>query len=296
LLPELGVQIVYYQLDPGDALVVEHPAATPLLTVTDLAAYNDEPLYAAAIAPFGHGWAVFSPRLIEQDRADGATFAQNLIRLIRSVAPSPYDAPPLNPIGTAPAPAAPAATAPRPGGVEPLAGIPAPLLEKLSDADGGWPALLKEYQTAMQVTPAAFMQPADVVKPDQVPRLLVAKSEADALGAGLAAAAQTGNDKGLKVLLALLRGRLEYQRMDFEKANEWLLAANQLAPNTAEVLLWRGVAVAAGAQNLLLSSQDRADRYQQAATDWTAAQSATPLIKATDPRSATYVSSVTQRS
>lgn len=287
LLPELGVQIVYYQLDPGDALVVEHPAATPLLRVTDLAAYNTETLYAAAIAPFGNGWAVFTPRLIEQDRADGASFAQNLLRLVRSVGPSPFDAPPLNTTATAAPPPAPATPT-----IEPLVGIPGTIIEKLSDADGGWPAQYAAWQKDMQRIPSAMMAPAEVTKPDVTARLLVAKSEADALGAGLAAAAQTGNDKGLRLLLALLRARLEYQRLDYEQANEWMQTAAQLGPNTAEVLLWRGAFVAAGAQNLLLSSQDRSQRYQQAVTDWTASQTATPLIKSTAPRGAASVSGV----
>ncbi|RZA29559.1 MAG: hypothetical protein EOP02_04160, partial [Proteobacteria bacterium] len=64
LLP--GVNVVYYELQPGDHLVVNHPAGTPLLQVTDLAVDDPRPLYAAAVAPFGRGYAVFTPDLVDQ--------------------------------------------------------------------------------------------------------------------------------------------------------------------------------------------------------------------------------------
>lgn len=286
LLPELGVQIVYYQFDPGDALVVDHPAAVPLLRVTDLAIAEETPLYAAAIAPFGKGWAVFAPRLVEQNRANGAPFAQNLIRLVRSVGPSPFDAPPLG--ATAPA------TAPSTSNVSPLVGIPAPLVDQLSDnaSAGHWSALLAAWQKAMQVVPAAFMQPADITKADNTPRLMVDKSEADAVGAGLASAAQGGNSTNLRALISLLRARLEYQRLDAEKTEQWLAAAEQLAPDTAEVLLLRGIVTAGTSQNLLLSSQQRGEGFNSAAQDWTEALTATPLVRAATGARSTYLGGI----
>jgi len=82
----LGVRRVFYQMLPGDRLVLEHPAGVPLLEVTDLALPSTSVQYAAAIAPYGSGWAVFTPTLVEQHRADGAVFVQNLLRLMGSSA------------------------------------------------------------------------------------------------------------------------------------------------------------------------------------------------------------------
>jgi hypothetical protein len=270
VFPELGVQVVYYQLNPGDALAVDHPAAVPLLRVTDLAVADGEPLYAAAIAPFGNGWAVFTPRFIEQNRADGAAFAQNLLRLVRSAGPSPYAAP--LPTGAAAAPSTPAL---------PLVGLSGPLIETLSNGASGndWATLLAAWQKANEKIPAAFLQPAEVEKPDTAPRLLVAKSEADAVGAGLASAAQGGDARGVQALLYLMRARLEYQRFQNDLAEQWLQAAEKIAPTAAEVLLWRGVLSAASAQNLLLAAQVRAQGFNDAAQHWNAALDATPLVR-----------------
>jgi hypothetical protein len=78
----MGVQLVFYQMAPGDHLVISHPAGVPLLQVEDLAQPSDAPQYAAAIAPYGKGWAIFTPRFIEQNRADSGVFAQNLLRFV----------------------------------------------------------------------------------------------------------------------------------------------------------------------------------------------------------------------
>jgi hypothetical protein len=290
IFPELGVQVVYYQLDPGDALAVDHPAAVPLLRVTDLAAASGEPLYAAAIAPFGNGWAVFAPRFIEQNRADGASFAQNLLRLVSSVGPSPYDAP----LPTGAAAAAPAPGAPSTPGVEPLVGISGSLIETLSNdaAGNGWAALLAAWQKARERIPAAFLQPAEIEKPDAAPCLLVAKSEADAVGAGLAAAAQGGDARGVQTLIYLMRARLEYQRFQNAATEQWLQAAEKIAPTAAEVLLWRGVLSAASAQNLVLSAQLRAQGFNDAAQHWSAALGATPLVRGVNNAALTSISGV----
>ena len=77
-----GVNRVFYTMRAGDDLVVDHPNGTPLLQVTDLASPTQQPLYAAAIAPFGAGWAVFTPDTIDTRRADGAAFARNLLKLV----------------------------------------------------------------------------------------------------------------------------------------------------------------------------------------------------------------------
>ena len=81
-----GVRTVFYQLESGDALLRESGAAVvPLLRVEDNTLPEDgktEPIfYAAAMRPYGRGWALFLPRTIEA-RADGVQFQQNLSAFI----------------------------------------------------------------------------------------------------------------------------------------------------------------------------------------------------------------------
>ncbi len=77
-----GVRTVFYQLESGDALLLNSDAAVvPLLRVEDNTLPETkgvEPnFYAAAMRRYGRGWALFVPRIIEA-RADGAQFQQNL--------------------------------------------------------------------------------------------------------------------------------------------------------------------------------------------------------------------------
>ena len=77
-----GVRTVFYQLQSGDALLVDSGAAVvPLLRVEDNTLPENgkaEPtFYAAAMRRYGKGWALFMPRLIEA-RADGEQFQVNL--------------------------------------------------------------------------------------------------------------------------------------------------------------------------------------------------------------------------
>jgi hypothetical protein len=285
--PELGVQLVYYRLDAGDALVTDNPAAVPLLRVTDLAVAAGEPIYAAAIAPFGNGWAVFTPRFIEQNRADGAAFAGNLLRLVRSAEPSPYAAP----LATnAPS----AQPAPNTAVSERLIGISGALIETLSNGASGnnWAQLLAAWKKFNEKIPAAFLQPTEYEKPEVTPRLLVGQSAADAVGVGLAAAAAGGDARGLQTLLYLWRMRLEYQRFQNEAAEQWLQAAEKIAPTSAEVLLWRGVLSAASAQNLLLTSQVRAQGFNDAVQHWDQAMQASPLVPGANARTVLALSGI----
>ena len=89
------VETVFYQIQEGDHLVNALNGATPLLRVTDLAdldagAPDAPPLFASAIMPFGRGWAVFVPQLVETHRAEGAIFSVQLWQLAteRSAAPT----------------------------------------------------------------------------------------------------------------------------------------------------------------------------------------------------------------
>jgi hypothetical protein len=87
-----GVRVVYYQLNRDDVLAVSHPAAVPILRVTDLAVSGRQQLYAAAAAPYGRGWALFTPGFVEQDRADGGLFVYNLMKFAGAeVSDSPDD-------------------------------------------------------------------------------------------------------------------------------------------------------------------------------------------------------------
>ena len=101
------VETVFYQMPPGDHLVNALNGATALLRVSDLAdldagAPNAAPLFAAAIAPFGRGWAVFAPQIIETHRGEGAIFSTQLWQLAtaRSPAPRPENAEAEKPLQT----------------------------------------------------------------------------------------------------------------------------------------------------------------------------------------------------
>jgi hypothetical protein len=267
-LPQLGVQTVYYQMQPGDQLVTGHPAGTPLLRVTDLAAPGGQVLYAAAIAPYGSGWAVFTPRLIEQPRADGASFVRNLMLLANGGGNSVF----------APAAQSMAPAASR----EFFVGLPASLLENATQAEGGnYAALAAAWDKATKRDSAlAMMQPNAPITAETQPRLIVTAQEANALRAMLDAAARGGDATRLQASLAVLRARLELQRNDFNAARTWLETAGNLAPGAAEVLLWQGAWSAAASQNVLLASPVRGKFLSDAVADWQQAQNATPLLQA----------------
>jgi hypothetical protein len=267
-LPQLGVQTVYYQMQAGDQLVVSHPAGAPLLRVTDLAAPGRQVLYAAAIAPYGSGWAVFTPRLIEQPRADGAAFVRNIMLLANGGGNSVF-APP----GQGMAPAASRTF---------FIGLPASLIESATQTETlNYATLAAAWDKATRRDPAsAMMQPNAPITAETEPRLLITAPEANALRAVLDAAARGGDATRLQALLAVLRARLELQRNDMNTARTWLETAGNLAPNAAEVLLWQGVWSAAASQNVLLASPVRGKFLSDAVADWQRAQNAAPLLQA----------------
>ncbi len=254
-----GVRLVYYQMNEGDHLVTEHPAAVPLLRVTDLAVVEDAPLYAAAIAPFGKGWAVFTPTYIEPKRADGALFVDNLMRWIGGVA------------------AARRASADAKSSETEWYSVPATFVEAASDAasraDGGLNAAttLKElYKTFQSAKSTAA--PEDVAN-DDAPRLMVGRDELTSLAALLNGAIKSDAKAQTQAatMLLLMRARLELQRAQVKSAEAWAQRAAALSPKSADVLVWQGVLTAGRAENLTLSSRDRAALLARAAQFWTAA-------------------------
>ena len=268
----LGVEVVYYQMQPGDALVTGNDSGVPLLEVTDLAVSdNGAPLYAAAIAPYGRGWAVFTPDFIETERADGALFARNLanlastrVRQNRMVnndngAPPDADLPRIAP------------------GADAMAALPAALLDTPNLAPD---VLMRAIDDALSFAPRDVpVDAANAEDADQAQRvLMLSRGELTALAQmarGAANDAATGN--ALRATLALLQARLELQRMAPTQAARLVDAAAQIAPQSADVALWDGILNSARAADRLQSSRDRAAAWRDAAAAWNRALQSQPL-------------------
>jgi hypothetical protein len=277
----LGVDLVFYQMRPGDHLVQSHPGGVPLLRVTDLTAPVAAPdLYAAAVAPFGRGWAIFTPDFIETQRADGAIFVRNLMRMALSsrtvrgaspaVAPNPQ-LPALQPNTTA------------------LVSIPASVIEgNVPATDGEGDAVPTfSFSALAQAATRAVRGGIEDTDPETnlvsvAPRLILTRGEMSGL-AGLAGAANADANAraAATAVLYILRARLALQRNDVEAASEWMEQARTLSSRSAETALWSGVIAASRAADLTLSSRDRAGFFAQAVQYWTAALSAPPLMRGT---------------
>ena len=72
-----GVSQIQFRLAPADVLVTSHPFATALLRAVGPQMPDDSDLIALAVAPFGRGWAIFSPAEIDAS-GDGAWLIRNL--------------------------------------------------------------------------------------------------------------------------------------------------------------------------------------------------------------------------
>lgn len=270
-----GVNVVFYELGEGDHLVAGHPAATPLLEVTDLASNGTgTPLYAAAIAPYGSGWAVFTPDSIDNRRADGALFLRNLLRLIpgaggrqgyvgvaASVVTQASDnggnvnelLKQLKAVGGGSAPALPAlGTVPRTAPPAPVVPPPAPAADEAADNGD---------------------EPAPVAVRDE-PRLLLTAADAT----GFASVIGGADAARRTAAIQLLRARLEWQQQNNENATARLDQAEQTFPGSAEVAYWRGCLWAGASQELNQPSPQRAEEVGQAAQSWAAAQTAPRLV------------------
>lgn len=266
-LPALGVQTVFYRLAEGDHLVVSHPAGIPLLRVSDPALTGAEPLYSAAIAPFGSGWAVFTPRVVEENRADGAAFLRNLVRLASS-RKAQGKTPPSN-TGVA---------------TDVLVSLPVSFIEKAAEAaseDEGYAALIPEWKAATsELVPAAFTNPEENAQNDGTLRLMLTPREMQGFGAALAETTRTEESDAsrFQALAFVLRARVELQRGELDGAHNWLELATEIAPEAAEVLLWQGVWSAGAAQNVLLDSPTRGQLLSAAVNAWDGALDAAELV------------------
>jgi hypothetical protein len=92
--------------------------------------------------------------------------------------------------------------------------------------------------------------------------------------------ADTASRNRAAAMLDILRARLELQRGALDKADVWLKLAEQLAPKSAECLLWRGVWQAGVAEDISLSASDRSAWLADAAVNWKSALNAAPLAAA----------------
>ena len=242
-----GVNTVFYTLRAGDDLVVDHPNGTPLLQVTDLASPTQKPLYAAAIAPFGAGWAVFTPDTIDTRRADGAAFARNLLKLVGE---SRYVGVPqaaiisgdgllqsLSDAITGTNPALPAlgtengaANGATNGGNVPVAREGTMTDAPIARDNGMAPGAGNGLGNGADARPGAAMR-ADG------PVLMLTRNEARSLGAAL----QDDPDGRGAAALALLRARVALLNGDGRVAAQQIELATRLAPNAGDVQFLNGV-------------------------------------------------------
>jgi hypothetical protein len=274
-----GVRLVYYQMAPYDQLAYAHPAGVPLLRVADVTGSSStSPLYAAALASYGRGWAFFVPSLVEQHRADGAAFVQGLLRLIA-----------VSPGGTG---AAPVPTSALTAGADVWISFPADLITGASDA-----AASGNFNPATLLGPFALaVFGGDVDEPQSAPfspdaddetdpskrrrqtsrqfsghRTLHCGPDSDAARSRCHGALAQSRPQRQRVArraitaLYLLRLRLELQRENLDAAASWLTAAQRVAGAAAETLLWRGALAADDAEELSNTAPARATRWRYAA-------------------------------
>lgn len=277
LLP--GVNLVYYALQPGDHLVVGHPAGTPLLEVTDLSTEATAPLYAAAVAPFGRGYAVFTPDFVDQKRADGALFARNLLGLC-----APSKAEGRLWVGV-PASA-----------IENGANAPATLRAALATAvASAGPAIspaLPQFGTApataprrapfdvaplRPAAPAPVEAPVAALPPEEI-QVLISRNEANSYATMIEAGGARGS-----AAIGLLRARLLLARGNGLEAGRVIEATADFAPagspGSAEISLWRGILLAGASQELNQSSAVRATLLMDASRELTrAANGSVPAL------------------
>ena len=257
-----GINNVFYTLRAGDDLVINHPAGTPLLQVTGNT--GNRPLYAAAIAPYGAGWAVFTPDFIDQTRGDGAAFARNLLKLVggsryvgvsqaaiasgdglladlsRAVQSGNGQSAPLPGLGTN----LPTARQGNNGaimGTAPVATQQIPPAPNAATAPGAAPEM-----TNGQGAPGVAANPGPV--------LLLTRGEATAFGSAL----QNDPQGRGAVALAILRARVALLNDDAQSAQTQLALAEKLAPRAGEIQFLRGAAAIAGAEFIGATSAERA--------------------------------------
>lgn len=276
-----GINNVFYTLRAGDDLVIDHPAGTPLLQVTGT---GNRPLYAAAIAPYGAGWAVFTPDFIDQTRGDGAAFARNLLKLAGG---SRY-------VGVSQAaiasgngllPELSRAAQNGNGQSAPLPGFGTNLPTAREGAMGttGAAPVATQNPAPNAMTPnstpgAMAEQMAPGAMPNGAatpgPVLLITRGEATAFGTAL----QNDPQGRGAVALAILRARVALLNDDAKSAQIQLALADRLAPNAGETQFLRGAAAVPGASYLGSTTGDRMASANLAANSFNAAGRARPFF------------------
>lgn len=272
-----GVRVIHYRMQPGDHLVQDHAAGVPLLRVTDLVVPPAPSLFAAVIAPYGRGWAIFTPRFVETHRADGAMFMQNLLSFVQR--------------------ASVAGRRSRNG----LIGVPVASIE--SSVEGAVQALgttetaTWDYQGLERaLSDAIEPTPADDSKqfaPDQaVPSLLLTREEVTAAldrvqGIQLSSADALHKRQMSRQIAAVVvtwAARLHLQRNNMDKALSLLESLKGLVPKAAEVNLWRGVLMANRADDITMTAREQAYLLEEAVQAWQQTLTAPFLLAANAPR------------
>ncbi len=283
-----GINRVFYTLRPGDDLVVDHPAGTPLLQVSD--GSSARPLYAAAIAPYGAGFAVFTPDFIDQTRGDGAAFARNLLKLVGD---SRYVGIPQAAIvsGDGLLPALASALQNSSGQSAPLPGLGTGLPVAREGAMPGAPIARNGATNNGAMAGGAMnngamnngamaggaMNNGAMNPAQQGPILLLTRAEASGFGAALQNAPQ---GRGAAAL-AILRARVALLNNDAQSAQTQLALAERLTPNTTEIPFLRGATAIEGAGFIGANLGDRVRNASLAANSFAAASRVTSVFSGT---------------
>ncbi len=268
-----GINRVFYTLRAGDDLVIDHPAGTPLLQVGGGNA--NRPLYAAAIAPYGAGFAVFTPDFIDQSRGDGAAFARNLLKLVGGaryvgIAQSVIAS------GDNLLPALANALQNASGQSAALPGFGTDLPVAREGAQTGAPIAQNNAPGAqngdMAANGAAMTGAMDAA--GQGPVLLLTRAEASAFGAALRDDPQGRGSSAL----AILRARVALLNGDADGARAQLTLAERLTPQTNEIPFLRGLSGVAGAGFVGSTTGDRVLSANLAANSFAAASRVTSVF------------------
>lgn len=267
-----GVRVIYYRMQPGDHLVQDHAAGVPLLRVTDLVVPAPS-LFAAVMAPYGRGWAVFTPRFVETHRADGAMFMQNLLSFVQR--------------------ASVAGRRSKNG----LIGVPVASIE--SSVEGAVQALgttetaTWDYQGLERALPDAIEPtPADDSK-QAVPSLLLTREEVTATLDRVQGIQHSSADalhkrqmsRQMAAVVVTWAARLHLQRNNMDKALALLESLKGFAPKAAEVNLWRGVLMANRADDITLTAREQGHLLEEAAQAWQQTLTTPFLLAANAPHS-----------
>ncbi len=313
-----SVRRIAFKVADDDALVLSHPWGQALMQVSGVQAPDGHAVYAAAVAPYGRGWAVFAPSEISP-RVDGALFQRDLSKFARGTqngyvplstasilaASNQNDTRPLlaelgvsltSPTTTEPA--TPWKLAPINGalpafGGEKTATEPENLApDEVPANQGAVPEILDApVETPEVVAPQANEADEPKLAPivaaenkDRKDRaaLPLAPNEAEKLVADI----KSGGRRG-RAAVAVLRARVELLAGNFSEAEGWLEQAQVDAPTEAGPNIWQGILAAQGAADVTVSNPVRAVALQRAASLWQSAAGkiakATALVVPTDP-------------